>query len=217
MRSGRLDEPCFSYGERRQGVATSSHSFRSRALSGRRSPGRERQRRVSPNFVVVRVLVRVDQAAARRNAGAFAPDPTGRFERSLCRITKLRASLPTAACNSGPGTTENYVEARAATPLSRPHRSLLCTVLQLPSAHSCDMCIGAVALNRWRGRRTSTAVRARRWVSSALGLENDGQAVRSIHQPIFLSCPSAKCRKRRLGARLARVREGTKWVSRNLP
>ena len=35
--------------------------------------------------------------------------------------------------------------------------------------------------------------------------------------PIFLSCPSAKCRKRRLGAGLARVREGTKWVSRNLP
>ena len=36
------------------------------------------------------------------------------------------------------------------------------------------------------------------------------------HYPIFLSCPSAKCRKRRLGAGLARVREGTKWVNRNL-
>ena len=148
MRSGRLDETCFSYRERRQGAATSSHSFRYHALSARRSPGRERQRRVTPNFVVVRVLARVDQAAARRNAGAFAPDPTGRFGRSLCRITKLRASPPTAACNSGPGTTENYVEARAATPLSRPHRSLLCTVLQLPSAHSWDLRIGGVELNR---------------------------------------------------------------------
>ena len=142
MGSRRLDEPVFSYKERRQVVVTSSHSFRSRALSGRRSPGRERQRRVSPNFVVVRVLVRVDQAAARRNAAAFALDATGSFERSLSRIAQLRTSPPTAACNSGPGTTENYVEARAATSLSRPHRSLLCKVLRLPSAHSCDMCIG---------------------------------------------------------------------------
>ena len=38
-----------------------------------------------------------------------------------------------------------------------------------------------------------------------------------VFQPIFLSCPSAKCRKRRLGAGLARVRGGTKWVSRNWP
>ena len=142
MCSGRLDEPCFSYGERRQGSATSLHSFRSRVLFGRRSPGNERQRRVSLNFVVVRVLVRVDQAAARRNAAAFALDATGSFERSLSRIAHLRTSPPTAACNSGPGTTENYVEARAATSLSRPHRSLLCKVLRLPSAHSCDMCIG---------------------------------------------------------------------------
>ena len=35
--------------------------------------------------------------------------------------------------------------------------------------------------------------------------------------PIFLSCPRGKCRKRRLGAGLARVLEDTKWVSRNLP
>jgi len=142
MGSGRLDEPFFSYEERRQVVATSLHSFRSRVLFGRRSPGNERQRRVSLNFVVVRVLVRVDQAAARRSAAAFALDATGSFERSLSRIAQLRTSPPTAACNSGPGTTENYVEARAATSLSRPHRSLLCKVLRLPSAHSCDMCIG---------------------------------------------------------------------------
>jgi len=102
MGSRRLDEPFFSYEERRQVVATSSHSFRSRALSGRRSPGRERQRRVSLNFVVVRVLVRVDQAGARRNAVTFALDPTGSFDRSLCRIAQRRTSPPTAACNSGP-------------------------------------------------------------------------------------------------------------------
>jgi hypothetical protein len=125
MGSGRLDEPFFSYEERRQVVAISLHSFRSRVLFGRRSPGNERQRRVSLNFVVVRVFVRVDQAAARRNAAAFALDATGSFERSLSRIAHLRTSPPTAACNSGPGTTENYVEARAAASLSRPHRSLL--------------------------------------------------------------------------------------------
>jgi len=54
------------------------------------------------------------------------------------------ATNVTAECRVqlGPGTTENYVEARAATTLSRPHRSLLCKVVRLPSAHSCDMCIG---------------------------------------------------------------------------
>ncbi len=56
----RLDKPFFSYEERRQGVATFLHSFRSRTSSGRRSPGRERQRRVSLNVVVVGVLVRLD-------------------------------------------------------------------------------------------------------------------------------------------------------------
>ena len=41
------------------------------------------------------------------------------------------------------------------------------------SAHSCDLCIGVVALNRWRGSRPSTAVGAFREVPLVLGLEND--------------------------------------------
>ena len=84
----------------------------------------------------------VDRAAGRRNAGVFATDPTGSFELSWCPITKMRASPPTVACNSGPGTNENYVEARAATPLWRPHRSFLWPLPQLPSAHSFDLRIG---------------------------------------------------------------------------
>ena len=51
---------------------------------------------------------------------------------------------------------------------------------------------------------------------SRMGSPNAALAL-EMAEPIFLSCPSAKCRKRRLGAGLARVREGTKWVNRNLP
>ena len=73
----------------------------------------------------------------------FSHPTLGAASNARCAArTKPRASPPTVTCNSGPDRSENHVEARAATPLPRPLRSLLWPRLQLTSAHRCALGIG---------------------------------------------------------------------------
>ena len=138
-----------SWSEGLHGVTTSLHSFGHQEPSSCPAPATGDLVCEAMAEFVARLLISLEQSAGPTNAGARANRsqlPTLRVE-NCCR--ERQQDMEIARCVARPRARENYVEVWLAANGHRPRKSAASRLERSSSAHSCNLCIGVVELNRF--------------------------------------------------------------------